>query len=185
MASNPAPGDLEVVRDFVNTLDLEEDREQLGSPAEAAAWLAQRGLLDAGATLSDDELARARALREALRAVLRANHEGTSAPEAAAVLDAEAARAGLALRFVPDGTAHAEPSATGFDAALGRVLMLVAAAQREGTWTRLKVCVADDCRYAFYDRSRNRSGVWCDMASCGNREKVRAYRRRGAAHEHR
>ena len=185
MASNPAPGDLELVRGFVNTLDLEEAREELDSPAAAAAWLAGHDLLDGDVVLSEDQLDRARAMREAIRALLRANHEGTSAAQAASVLDAETARAGLALRFGPDGTAHAQPSAGGFDAALGRLLLLIADAQRDGTWARLKVCECDDCQYAFYDRSRNRSAVWCDMAVCGNREKVRAYRRREAVHDHR
>jgi predicted RNA-binding Zn ribbon-like protein len=43
---------------------------------------------------------------------------------------------------------------------------------------RLKVCPADDCQSAFYDTSRNRSAVWCDMAVCGNRQKVRTFRAR-------
>ena len=59
------------------------------------------------------------------------------------------------------------------------VVVPVAEAVRDRSWQRVKACRADDCRWAFYDRSRNRSGVWCDMAVCGNRAKVRAYRRRG------
>jgi predicted RNA-binding Zn ribbon-like protein len=45
----------------------------------------------------------------------------------------------------------------------------------------LKACPADDCQYAFYDRSRNHSAVWCDMKVCGNRAKVRQFRTR---HQH-
>ena len=45
----------------------------------------------------------------------------------------------------------------------------------------VKACPADDCRWAFYDRSRNRSGTWCDMSDCGNRAKARAYRKRHQA----
>ena len=44
----------------------------------------------------------------------------------------------------------------------------------DGTWSRLKACREDDCHWAFYDRSRNRSGQWCVMAVCGNRNKARA-----------
>ena len=51
-------------------------------------------------------------------------------------------------------------------------------ADRRGEWTRLKICPADDCQWAFYDRSRNRSATWCDMKVCGNRHKVREYRER-------
>jgi len=58
----------------------------------------------------------------------------------------------------------------------------VATAIADGSWARLKVCRSDSCRWAFYDASKNRSGAWCTMAVCGNRNKVRAYqrRRRGA-----
>ena len=51
-------------------------------------------------------------------------------------------------------------------------------AEAEGTWERLKACRNEDCRWAFYDVSKNRSGSWCDMAVCGARHKMRAYRKR-------
>ena len=35
----PAPGDLELVREFVNTRDIEERREQLSTPGELHEWL--------------------------------------------------------------------------------------------------------------------------------------------------
>ncbi|MEX2032805.1 MAG: CGNR zinc finger domain-containing protein, partial [Dehalococcoidia bacterium] len=39
-------------------------------------------------------------------------------------------------------------------------------------------CRGDDCHWAFFDRSKNRSRVWCDMAACGARSKARTYRER-------
>jgi predicted RNA-binding Zn ribbon-like protein len=48
----------------------------------------------------------------------------------------------------------------------------------DGTWVRMKSCARPACRWAFYDASRNRSGVWCSMATCGNREKGAKYRAR-------
>jgi predicted RNA-binding Zn ribbon-like protein len=60
------------------------------------------------------------------------------------------------------------------------VLAAAATLTLTGDWGRLKLCPADDCRWAFYDRSRNRSRVWCDMADCGNLAKVRGYRARTA-----
>ena len=91
----------------------------------------------------------------------------------------------------PDETTL-EPAASGVDGALGRLLAIVARAIEDGTWQRLKVCPADTCQWAFYDASRNRSAVWCDMRVCGNRAKVRGFRERtraggaveDAAHEH-
>jgi len=77
-----------------------------------------------------------------------------------------------------DGTSLLEPCAEGPDGALAALLAPVAEAMSDGTWARVKACRADGCRWAFYDFSRNRSGTWCEMAVCGNREKVRAYRER-------
>ena len=70
------------------------------------------------------------------------------------------------------------PAGTGVDVALARIGSIVREAMLAGTWERLKVCPADDCQWAFYDRSRNRSRTWCQMEDCGNRAKVRAFRER-------
>ena len=69
----------------------------------------------------------------------------------------------------------------GFQGALGRLLGVAYRSMAQGTWWRLKACPAEDCQWAFYDRSRNRSAVWCDMKVCGNRHKVRAFRERHSA----
>ena len=58
------------------------------------------------------------------------------------------------------------------------LLLIVKDAQADGTWTHLKACANDDCRWAFYDRSRNHGGTWCDMATCGNKLKNRDFRAR-------
>jgi predicted RNA-binding Zn ribbon-like protein len=179
----PAPGRLEVIRSFVNTLDVEDDDDDLKTPEALVDWLREHELLapgdDARATRGD--LARATALREAFREVLLGHHGGYEVdPDAPAALEDAARRARLEVRFGPDGTARPEPARGGVDGALGRMLAIVAEAQVDGTWQRLKSCPADDCRWAFYDRSRNRSAVWCNMAICGNRAKVRSYRDRHA-----
>jgi predicted RNA-binding Zn ribbon-like protein len=43
---------------------------------------------------------------------------------------------------------------------------------------RIKVCDNEECRFAFYDGSRNRSRRWCSHTTCGNRNKVQAFRAR-------
>jgi predicted RNA-binding Zn ribbon-like protein len=83
-----------------------------------------------------------------------------------------------AVRTVPDRTG---PVGMGPVSGLAELLLIAAAAATAGTWPRLKVCGADDCRWAFYDRSPTRSGCWCSMAGCGARAKSRAYRQRAAA----
>jgi len=62
---------------------------------------------------------------------------------------------------------------------LARRLATLAAAA--GVWPRLKMCGHVDCRWVFYDGSRNGRGRWCAMAACGNRAKTSAYRQRHAA----
>jgi predicted RNA-binding Zn ribbon-like protein len=60
-------------------------------------------------------------------------------------------------------------------------LVVIRDAQRDGSWARLKACANEDCRWVFYDQSRNRGGSWCDMAACGNRLKNRDFRARHRA----
>ena len=175
-----APGELELVRAFVNTTDLQDGPEQLRSPADLTAWLERHRLLDSGASAGPADYRRAIEVREALRALLVANAGDLLDPEAAGKLDAAAARAKLALRFDRDGAARVSPRAGGVDGALGRLLASASASMADGTWTRLKACRRESCRWAFFDHTKNRSGAWCDMSSCGNREKSEAYRRRHA-----
>jgi predicted RNA-binding Zn ribbon-like protein len=176
-----APGELEIVREFVNTLDLESGEDELSSVAALAAWLTARGLVAPGESVRRADLARALAVREALRALLVANNRGPLEPDAAPVLEAAARTAKLELRFGPDGVAAVEAGAAGVPGALGRLLVVVAGAMAAGSWSRLKACRAETCRWAFYDRSRNHSRAWCSMAVCGNRTKSRAYRARRAS----
>ncbi len=42
----------------------------------------------------------------------------------------------------------------------------------------VRKCAAPDCGWLFVDTTRNRSRRWCAMRVCGNRDKVRRYRRR-------
>ncbi|MDX6495295.1 MAG: hypothetical protein QOE17_1281 [Gaiellales bacterium] len=174
----PAPGDLELVRGFVNTRDIEERREELSSPAELHGWLVGHGLLAPNEAAGTADLRRALKLREALRAVLLSNNDAPVDRAAAEALDATARHARLGARFRPDGGAALEPAADGVDAALGRLLAIVYAAMLDGTWLRLKACRNADCHWIFYDATKNRSGAWCEMGLCGNRAKARSYRER-------
>jgi predicted RNA-binding Zn ribbon-like protein len=181
--SNPAPGSLETVRAFVNTLDIDDGVELLSTPAELVAWLAEHDLLAGAegvrATVAD--LRRATQLRESLRAHLLSHHGQELPAGAAATLDAASRRARLTVRFTGPDETDLEPEAGGVDGGLGRLLAIIARAIDDGTWQRLKACPADTCQWAFYDTSRNRSAVWCDMRVCGNRAKVRGFRERTRA----
>ena len=174
-----APGELDLVRLFVNTLDLESHEDKVADAEALAAWLAEHDLLPPGTSLRDhDDVARARKLREALRKLLLAHNGFDVEPAAVEAFNAVAADTQLVVRYDETGSAHLEPVRDGIDTALGRLCAIVFRAQAAGTWQRLKACGDHACEWAFYDHSRNRSGTWCDMAVCGNRAKARAYRER-------
>jgi predicted RNA-binding Zn ribbon-like protein len=170
---------LDVVRDFVNTLDLEENKDEIATPAQLGAWLGGRGLISEG-SITAEEHRLARETRETIRRLLLANNGGEAAPADLAELDRLADRAALAPRFHAGGV-RLEPATGGAVGALGLLLATVAEAMAEGTWMRLKACSEHSCMWAFYDRSKNRSGHWCSMRVCGNRAKARQFRERRRA----
>src|SRR5690606_31218366 len=65
----------ELVRDFVNTYDVEDDADELSSPAELTLWLREHGLAGPADRAGEDDLALAVHLREELRTALRHNHD--------------------------------------------------------------------------------------------------------------
>jgi len=182
------PPTLTRVEDFLNTLDERRfarhgqrhaGGDMLATEADLAAWLAGHGLLQLGEQVDGESFALALALRRALRAALaaRAGHE--TDPGARAVLPS------LPLRLAVDqggGAAllPAEDGARGAIAALAGGGGAGGAARGGGAWPRLKMCGHGDCRWVFYDGSRNGRGRWCTMDVCGNRAKTRAYRQRHA-----
>jgi predicted RNA-binding Zn ribbon-like protein len=174
----PAPGALALVQRFVNTLDIEGHREELGDPGRLTAWLAANGLLEVDEQLGLADLQRAVEVREALRALLLANAGMDLDPGAIGALNRAAGNVRLVVRFDASGHSSLEPDSVGIERALARLLPIVHGAMGDGTWGRLKACRNDVCRWAFYDHSRNRSGRWCTMDDCGNALKARAYRRR-------
>ena len=172
--------DCDLLLDFVNTLDLRPFGEELATPAALAEWLAGRGLVAPGTKATAAELREAIELREALRTLLGAHNElAGDVDGASATLERVSRSAKLGVCFARGGL-HLEPSTTGIRGALGRIVAEVATAMSEGTWARMKACRAEDCRWAFLDTAKNQSRAWCSMKSCGNREKVRAYRARHA-----
>jgi predicted RNA-binding Zn ribbon-like protein len=171
----PAPGELELVRAFVNTRELDPDREELTDPSALGAWLAGRGL-PVRRPLEDADLERAIDFREALRSLLLANSGRPLDPAAIRRLQEIAEAAPVRLEIGPDGDVDMACSAEGVDALVADVLAAIAKAQDTGDWKRLKACTSEECLWAFYDRSRNRSRHWCSMDVCGNRAKTRTYR---------
>jgi hypothetical protein len=177
--NTPAPGELELVRRFLNTWRIadgaREPADELGGLlGDRVAWERRFPGWSPGQGDDEDLLRR---LRGDLRGLLGAPGGWSE------VLNGWLSGYSLVARVVvEDGGAlvRYEPAAeTDF---AGRVLAAVAEGIREGTFSRLKAC--PDCRWVFYDRSRSRTRLWCGMyageggRACGTISKVRRYRKR-------
>ena len=173
---DPAPGALELVQAYVNTNDIEGRRDMVGRPELMRGWLTEQRLLEPEEHVSDAEFLHLLEVREALRALALANNGRPLDASAVDTLNRAASRS-LAVQFTPRGET-VDATGNGVDRVVGRLLAAVFDSMRESSWSRMKACRRDVCRWLFYDHSRNRSSSWCSMSICGNRTKTHAYRRR-------
>jgi predicted RNA-binding Zn ribbon-like protein len=169
-----APGALALVQGLLNTRATASGANDLfDDPESAEAWLAS-GLNQWGGLTGSTvhsiavgtvELRALRALRHRLRSYIAGNRDGV--PDVT-----------VTIVVGPDGRLRTQPTGTGIrwveSAAWGAVLT----AQELGTLPRLKLCRNEVCGSAFYDRSKNSSGVWHDVHVCGNAANLRASRAR-------
>jgi predicted RNA-binding Zn ribbon-like protein len=162
-----ADADVDLVLDFLNTIDVEDGTDLLADAAGWHAWLTTRGLSDtdaeAGSTTKSTAVSTAD-VRTALRAA--AGEPGPGRP-------------GLSARVTV--SLDVDGPRLVADDVVGAVLAAASRLAVLGEWDRIKICPADACRWAFFDRSRNHSRTWCSMRVCGNREKARAWRERARA----
>jgi predicted RNA-binding Zn ribbon-like protein len=136
--------------DFLNTLDVEDGVDTIDDDAAFTEWaLSHR--VEAG------DRSAAKQVRDALRAVI--DGESASLPSVELETTCGERNVGLTAR-------------TAGEAAVASSVIL----SIQGKLERVKLCGADDCRWAFYDQSRNGSRTWCSMGVCGNRQKARTYR---------
>jgi predicted RNA-binding Zn ribbon-like protein len=191
---------LSLIEAFLNTADErtfsrhgqpQVPSDQLVSAESLAAWFAEHGLaVEKDLRVSD--LDTALSLRAALRAALIDVESETDGgrDDTGSITDANrntgvdtnravGVLSRLPLHLALDGTTgqlrlRGNTGVSGLD----RIIETVAVNVADGSWARLKLCAAPDCRWAFYDTSRNAGGRWCRMEACGNRNKTRAYRRR-------
>ncbi|MCC3769607.1 CGNR zinc finger domain-containing protein [Streptomyces sp. UNOC14_S4] len=181
----PAPGGLAFVQDLLNTIAAGKPRmpDLLDRPDDAQEWLdaalacwsRATGRPHAPVPLDNHDVEELRALRADLQHVIRA---GIPLPEEPASSGPALLTAPATMRLGPDGRAHTDPEGTGCGRVASVILIEMYVAQHTDLWRRLKSCRNDRCAVAFYDRSRNNSGVWHDVRVCGNAANLRASRAR-------
>lgn len=175
-----ASGDLGLVQAFVNTVDVLPGTEELRDPNTLRSWLVANALMGEDEPVDESDLKHAHAVREAMRAVIGGNNGRPVYPVEVATLNEAAGASRLRMRFGGDGKPRLEPEATGPVGAMGRLVATLYSAMQEESWERLKLCNDDNCRWVFFDRSKNHSSCWCSMESCGNRAKARRFRQKRA-----
>jgi predicted RNA-binding Zn ribbon-like protein len=181
--------------DFANTLGdrgADEPNEHLGSYGDLIAWAGQAGALgprEARALLrraaerpagARRALAKAIGLREALYRVFAATAAGRAPrPADLAILNAAVPAAFERSRLVPskDGfTLAAGLNGDDLEAPLTPVVQSAVDLLTSPDLDRVRTCAAATCAWLFLDTTKNRARRWCDMKTCGNREKVRRFR---------
>lgn len=177
-----APGDLECVRRFINTwlipnqTRVETDElPQLCHDAER--WRDELSLRPPAASDTLDRLL-------TLRSDLRKSCEGLD--DGGHLLNAWFSRVALSVQVKSVKGVPRIVVMPADDSCSAHLLAAVANALSSGAWSRLKTC--GDCRWAFYDNTRNVSKRWCGMTkggaegrACGTIAKVSAFRARAAA----
>lgn len=163
---------------FLNTLNATAGYDILADPSSLEAWLVSTQPAGISGPVSLPDVEWAIEFREAIR-VFAAGNSGVPPTAAAAEVVNRAARiAGLGFDFGQGGSVRVISSSTGVARVIATVLSAMHQAMSDGSWGRLKICRNPDCRWAFYDRSRNHSRVWCEMKECGNVMKARRFRRK-------
>ena len=187
--AHEAPEGLALVQDLANTHGIPRyGADLLADQAAARLWLGEsagqwaraRGLDLPGPAVSEDDLPALRQLRSAVREMLAIppgqrpagpfdGAGGVTWHAQAHLVTDQAGRVALA------------PSGTGADWLAAAIWSEVLLAQRSGAWSRVKLCREPRCRTAFYDASRNSSGAWHNVRTCGNVTNLRASRARRKA----
>ncbi|MET7371255.1 CGNR zinc finger domain-containing protein [Micromonospora arida] len=184
---DPAPGGLGLVQDLLNTLpagaprqpDLLDDLDSATEWAHdvSARWSTATGRPAPDVTLDPAGLRALRTFRDELRYGIDARLQAT--PESGPPDPAPAARSTVAtLRLDGNGSVDLEPAGTGAELLVSLVLAELFAAQLADVGRRIKTCRNPLCQVAFYDRSRNNSGVWHSVRVCGLPANLRAHRAR-------
>src|ERR1700757_2441038 len=138
--------ELDLVRDYVNTFDFETGIDTIATPDELAMWFSEQGLVDDLVEPTEQEVADAQAVREAIRALLLVNNGvEADAGEASKTLEEAGRKAHLGVRF-EEGRPVLAPEDDGASCAIGRVVATVAELAPTDEGKGLKPGREGDCR---------------------------------------
>ena len=167
--------------DFAGTLKHRRSarEELLTEPGRLSAWAVQAGLLDAAIAVTEDDLAAAIELREAIYRAVTARLGGRPLDVAdVALINDRASQPRLTPRLDPAGSSSRDGTASQLLASLAADLLDLVAS---GDIDNVKGCAHENCTRLYLDSSRAKNRHWCGMGTCGNKVKVQAFRARQRA----
>jgi predicted RNA-binding Zn ribbon-like protein len=163
-----APGSLQLVQEFLNTLDVEPDTDELSDPAGASAWLRSQGFTD---RVSPARLTLLRDLRDAVRALVELDSPRLPV-NAWRRLNQLAGPVRVRAAVTRRGEIELSPQGRGLEKLVGALLLAIHDAAEDGSWDRVKTCRR--CQWAYFDVTKNSSAVWCSRR-CSQRAKASRY----------
>ncbi|NBE92959.1 hypothetical protein FE391_32090 [Nonomuraea sp. KC401] len=145
--------------------------ERIPAPHRLIDWLAVNGLAVDSCTTAQLDLARE--LRESIHAAATAAAIQDPLPASAVdVINDRSSQGRAAAILTPEGKRRwrLSPASCVEDAlsVIAADAISIIAGERDG---KLALCASPTCRAAFFDTSQSRTRKWCDMNTCGNRQK--------------
>ncbi|MFD0855535.1 CGNR zinc finger domain-containing protein [Actinomadura adrarensis] len=145
--------------------------ERIPTPRRLVDWLAVSGLAVESCTAA--QLERARELREAIHAAATAAAIQDALPASAVEVINDCSIQGRAAAVLtPEGKRQWRlGSASRVEDALSVIAadaISIISGERDG---KLALCASPTCQAAFFDTSQSRTRKWCEMNTCGNRQK--------------
>lgn len=177
-----APDGLVLVQELLNTRhttqpalpDLLGSLETAQPWAVAAidAWAKSRASSAPDIELTSRDLSKLKKTRDALRQTLVKLRDGDEKAHPASIMGT------VSLTLDETGVVVSDAKPAPGDWITSTILSEILVAQAAGKWPRMKICANPSCQYAFWDRTRNLSGVWHDVHMCGNAINLRKSRAR-------
>jgi predicted RNA-binding Zn ribbon-like protein len=183
--------------DLVNTVDWTSrgpEQERLTDFDRLTQWAEGAGVLTSQAASSFRAQARARpreaaavyrtalGARQVLQRLFQSIASGEPARDALNDFNRLLGKALERMRVLPVGERRGRdprmrfgwgPQGEGLDAILWPVVWSAASLVVSEEAARIRVCGGADCGWIYVDRSRNQLRRWCQMGTCGTREKSR------------
>jgi predicted RNA-binding Zn ribbon-like protein len=172
-----APGGAGLVQDFLNTVRIQDYGPDLLADVTLAqewctaavrTWAQLRGVSTQAPVLNEADLSRLRALRDTIGQLVRGE----------AVDGSRISAVSASFALSDTGEVRLAPAGTGWRWLASVLWSEILLSQQQDIWRRIKQCNNPPCQATFYDRSKNNSGVWCNVKTCGNAANLRASRAR-------